>query len=243
MKKLNDLQHRVKLVQKNLISACSTTGRDIESVKLMAVSKTRAPEEIRQAYELGLRDFGENFLQEAKVKTSELHDLENAVWHFIGRIQSNKAHDIGTIFDWVHTVDRPTIADRLDKARESHKLPLSVCIQVNIDQEKQKSGVLLDELRNMVVYVNKLPRLRLRGLMTIPSIDVSNKRNRESFAKMHTLFKAYREIGGPDWDTLSMGMSADYVNAIYEGSTIIRVGTAIFGSRKVNRNTGRRSND
>ena len=243
MKKSNNLQHRVNLVRKKLTSVCNTSGRDIDGVKLMAVSKTREPDEIRQAYELGLRDFGENFLQEAKLKTSELHDIKDIIWHFIGKIQSNKAHDIGTLFDWVHTLDRTKIADRLDRARDHQKLPLNVCIQVNIDQEKQKSGVLPDELRNMVDYVNKLPRLKLRGLMAIPSVDVSSERNRESFSKMHALFKTYRKIVGPHWDTLSMGMSADYVNAIYEGSTIIRVGTAIFGRRKVNRHTGRPSND
>ena len=243
MKNVDELSKRINSVRENLLAACDHASRNVDSVELMAVTKNREQDEIRNAYELGLRNFGENFLQEAKTKKEHLQDLTEAIWHFIGRIQSNKTHDIATLFDWVHTVDRIKIANRLDKARISQKLPLNVCIQVNIDEEKQKSGVLPDEVKDMVTYVNKLPRLRLRGLMAIPSADKREQKFLSSFKRMRGLFEAYSELGGPNWDTLSIGMSSDYPTAISEGATIIRIGTAIFGTRQAERNTGRSSND
>lgn len=193
---------------------------------MVAVSKARNAAEIRAAYDGRQRHFGENYLQDAVPKMTALTDLD-IVWHFIGAIQSNKTRDIARYFQWVHTVDRAKIANRLNAATER---PLDVCIQVNVDAEPQKAGVSPGELPDLVARFRELPRLRLRGLMTIPRADGDR---RASFRRLKSLFDDLADEAGEHWDSLSMGMSDDFEIAIEEGATLVRIGTAIFGPRQV----------
>ncbi|MCY4014465.1 MAG: YggS family pyridoxal phosphate-dependent enzyme [Gammaproteobacteria bacterium] len=193
------------------------------SVHLLAVSKARTVAEVRAAHGHGLRHFGENYVQEAIAKVQALADLD-ITWHFIGAIQSNKTQDLARHFQWIHTVDRTKVARRLSAAAERD---LDVCIQVNIDAEPQKAGVDPDELPALVSCVADLPRLKLRGLMVIP--EPGNPR--DSFRRTRQLFDALSPSAGEHWDTLSMGMSDDFADAIAEGATLVRIGTAIFGPR------------
>lgn len=204
-------------------------GRDPADIRLLAVSKTFPVEAIREAISGGQREFGENYLQEALVKIKALRDEELA-WHFIGRIQSNKTRDIAEHFDWVHTVDRDRVARRLNEQRESERAPLNVCLQVNLDDEAQKSGVSPANLPALAQSVAQLPRLRLRGLMAIPAPRTSFEEQRDVFARLRRLGESLR-ADGIQLDTLSIGMSGDMTAAIAEGSTLVRIGTAIFGSR------------
>ena len=197
--------------------------RPPDSVQLLAVSKARAAAEVRAAHARGLRDFGENYAQEAIEKVRALADLD-ITWHFIGAIQSNKTRDLARHFQWIHTVDRAKVATRLNAAAERD---LDVCIQVNIDAEPQKAGVDPTELPALVACVSDLPRLKLRGLMVIPEPGHS----RASFRRTRQLFEALAPSAGEHWDTLSMGMSGDFADAIAEGATLVRIGTAIFGPR------------
>jgi pyridoxal phosphate enzyme (YggS family) len=198
-------------------------------ILLLAVSKNHPCESVQAAYRCGLREFGESYLQEALVKIAELKALP-LVWHFIGPIQSNKTRAIAENFDWVHSVDREKTARRLSDHRPGNLPALQLCLQVNISGESSKSGVGLDELPELVREVMVLPRLKLRGLMAIPAPSSDPTKQREAFAKLH---RALEEMGSiaPDMDTLSMGMTNDLEAAIAEGSTILRVGTGIFGSR------------
>ena len=209
--------------------AAVDAGRAPESVLLLAVSKTRSADEVRAAARAGITDFGENFLQDAQPKVGALEELD-LTWHFIGAIQSNKTRDIARLFDWVHTLDRPRIAERLHRQRGDLP-PLNVCIQVNVDAEERKAGVAPEGIDELAAVVRAFDRLRLRGLMAIPAPRGHPAETRRSFARMRELFEAHRGIGGDHWDTLSMGMTADYPIAIEEGSTCVRVGTAIFGPR------------
>lgn len=193
------------------------------SVDLLAVSKARSAAEVRAAHGHGLRHFGENYAQEAIAKVRALADLD-ITWHFIGAIQSNKTRDLARHFQWIHTVDRAKVATRLNAAAEQD---LDVCIQVNVDAEPQKAGVHPDELPALVACVSDLPRLKLRGLMVIPEPGNS----RASFRRTRQLFEALAPTAGEHWDTLSMGMSDDFADAIAEGATLVRIGTAIFGPR------------
>lgn len=194
--------------------------------QLLAVSKTKSADAIKTLFLQGQRDFGENYLQEALTKIQELGDL-GIVWHYIGHIQRNKTKDIAMYFDWVQTVERAIIAKRLHEQRPEHLPLLNVLIQLNIDNEASKSGCQIDELDDLVVQIMSYGRLCLRGLMIIPSKAGSN-----AFARTKVIFD---EIGKryqlPHWDTLSMGMSGDMEQAIAHGSTMVRVGTAIFGER------------
>lgn len=194
------------------------------SVHLLAVSKARTAAEVRDAHGHGLRHFGENYAQEAVAKVQALADLD-ITWHFIGAIQSNKTRDLARHFQWIHTVDRARIARRLSAAAERD---LDVCIQVNIDAEPQKAGVDPVDLPTLVGYVADLPRLKLRGLMVIPEPGDP----RDSFRRTRQLFDALASCAGEHWDTLSMGMSDDFADAIAEGATLVRIGTAIFGPRR-----------
>ena len=198
-------------------------GRAEGSVRLLAVSKTKSAEAVREAFEAGQRDFGENQLQDALGKLDLLSELPLG-WHFIGHVQSNKTRDIARHFQWVHTVDRLKIAVRLDAAAER---PINVCIQVNVDAEPQKAGVDPADLPDLVARVAELPRLRLRGLMAIPAPGDT----RSSFHRTRALFEKLAAQAGEDWDTLSMGMSDDFADAIAEGANLVRIGTAIFGPR------------
>lgn len=193
------------------------------SVHLLAVSKARSDAEIRAAHDRGLRQFGENYAQEAIAKVRALAGLD-ITWHFIGAVQSNKTRDIARHFRWIHTVDRAKVARRLNAAAERD---LDICIQVNVDAEPQKAGVDPAELPALVGCVLELPRLKLRGLMAIPA----PRDPRDSFRRTRRLFDALAPSAGAHWDTLSMGMSDDFADAIAEGATLVRIGTAIFGPR------------
>lgn len=215
-------------------------SRPQHSVLLLAVSKTHGPERLRQAYLGGARHFGENYVQEALEKIRSLSEPESQtpdiVWHFIGPIQSNKTRDIASHFAWVHSVDRLRIAKRLNDQRPDHLAPLNVCIQVNLSDEASKSGVPLDEVRALCSDVSTLPRLRLRGLMAIPAPSSDFAQQRAIFRPLQqALLSLGKQFEG--MDTLSIGMSDDYEAAIAEGSTIVRVGTAIFGSRTASSTT------
>tara|TARA_R110001599_G_scaffold353459_1_gene592670 strand:- start:379399 stop:380091 length:693 start_codon:yes stop_codon:yes gene_type:complete len=198
-------------------------------ILVLAVSKNHSCEAIQTAYECGLREFGESYLQEALAKIVELKSLP-LVWHFIGPIQSNKTRAIAENFDWVHSVDREKIARRLSDHRPGNLPDLQLCLQVNISGEASKSGVSLDALPQLVRQVMVLPRLQLRGLMAIPAASNDPLEQRSAFAELRHVLEEMALIA-PGMDTLSMGMSNDLEAAIAEGSTILRVGTGIFGSR------------
>jgi pyridoxal phosphate enzyme (YggS family) len=216
-------------VQAQILAACQAAGRPPGSVLLLAVSKTWGPDAVRQAHAAGLVAFGENYIQEAVDKINALRDLP-LQWHCIGPIQSNKTRLVAEHFDWVHSIDRLKIAQRLSEQRPAHLPPLQVCIQVNVDGGENKSGVRPQDLPALAQAVAALPRMRLRGLMTIPEPAESPAQMHAVHAQARALLEALRDQGLP-LDTLSMGMSADMAAAIAEGSTLVRVGTAIFGQR------------
>ncbi|PZQ36493.1 MAG: YggS family pyridoxal phosphate-dependent enzyme, partial [Ectopseudomonas oleovorans] len=195
-------------------------------IGLLAVSKTKPAEAIREAHAAGLRDFGENYLQEALEKQTQLADLP-LIWHFIGPIQSNKTRPIAEHFDWVHSVDRLKIAQRLSEQRPAHLPALNICLQVNISGEDSKSGCSPEELTALARAVVALPNLRLRGLMAIPEPTDDVAAQHAAFARLRQL----RDELALNLDTLSMGMSHDLEAAIAEGATWVRIGTALFGAR------------
>lgn len=209
--------------------ACAAAGRDAASVTLVAVSKTQPADAVRALADMGQTDFGENYLQEALVKQRALADL-SLQWHFIGPIQSNKTRDIAEHFDWVHSVDRLKIAQRLNDQRPPTQPPLSVCLQVNVSGEDSKSGCMLAELPTLATAIQALPQLQLRGLMAIPAPVASTDDPAHPFILLRQAFDALITDGLP-LDTLSMGMSDDFELAIAHGATHIRVGSALFGPR------------
>lgn len=221
-----NIKDNLAKVEQQIKQACQLANRDASQVQLLAVSKTKPNAQIEQAYFAGQRQFGESYIQEAVEKIEELPHLPEIVWHFIGPIQSNKTKYIASHFSWVHSVDRVKIAQRLNEQRGSEDTPLNVCLQVNISDESSKSGVTLDKLAELAASVATLPNLSLRGLMAIPEKNASD----ESFLKMQQVFIEYQKKY-PTIDTLSMGMSADLTPAIAAGSTMVRIGSAIFGSR------------
>lgn len=226
---MTEIKNRFHAILDSIKQAEEQVQRAPGSVQLLAVSKTWPASELRQVAQLGQRCFGENYLQEALEKIEALADL-NLEWHFIGPIQSNKTRDIAANFDWAQSVDRLKIANRLDQQRPDNWPPLNVCIQVNIDNEASKSGVLADEVLPLAEAIDKLERLRLRGLMVIPSRQISESAQRNSFRRAHKLYQQLQKrFDGID--TLSMGMTADLAAAIAEGSTMVRIGTALFGQR------------
>ncbi len=198
-------------------------------VTIVAASKTQSAEVIRSAASFGINDFGENYLQEALVKMDLLKDL-NLTWHFIGPLQSNKTKLIAEKFNWIHSLDRLSVAKLLSKKRPTEIEPLNVCIQVNISDEISKSGCLPEEVSNLILDVRSLPRLRLRGLMIIPEIIAKRNQISSPFKRIRTLFDTCINFEN-QLDTLSMGMSDDFELAIEHGSTMIRLGTALFGPR------------
>ena len=212
-----------------LAKATTEAGRDPDTVKLLAVSKKQPAAAVLAAAEAGQRDFGENFVQEGLQKITDVarNDL---VWHFIGHLQSNKSRAVAENFDWVHTLDRLKIARRLSHDRPADLGDLNVCLQVNIDNEPAKSGVSAEDLPELAQQIIELPRLRLRGLMCLPAVRESFAEQREPFARLRDLNESLA-ANGIATDTLSMGMSGDYRAAIFEGSTMLRIGTAIFGER------------
>ena len=219
----------LQAVRARIAAACAQAGRSAAQVALLAVSKTQPVQAVRAAYDAGQRAFGENYVQEGVDKIAALADLPGLEWHCIGPLQSNKTRPVAEHFDWVHSVDRLKIAERLSAQRPADKPPLNVCIEVNIDGGASKSGVAPADALALAQAVNTLPGLRLRGLMTIPD-PASPAQIRASHARARQLLDTLRAAGLP-LDTLSMGMSADLEAAIAEGATLVRVGTAIFGAR------------
>jgi pyridoxal phosphate enzyme (YggS family) len=226
----NSSVSRLKAIQQNVERLALENHPGTHKVQIIAVSKTRSADEIRLLARNGQLDFGENYTQEAIEKISLLQDLD-ITWHFIGPIQKNKTKQIAENFSWVHSVDREIIANRLSAQRPPDKNELNVCIQVNIDEESTKSGVMAEDLFALADHIETLPNIKLRGLMAIPSINDDVTKQYLSFEKMQNLFTTLRQHNGLI-DTLSMGMSNDYPAAIKYGATMIRLGTAIFGPRQ-----------
>jgi pyridoxal phosphate enzyme (YggS family) len=227
---VTDITDHLAHVRHRIENAANSAGRDAADIMLLAVSKGHTVAAVREAYSAGQRDFGENFVQEAIAKIEDFGDSE-ARWHFIGQIQSNKTRDIARHFHWVHTIDRLKTARRLSEQRPHYATPLAACIQVNLAGEPQKGGVSATDLAPLAREIAALPRVTLRGLMTIPPADASDGEISVLFAELGAWRRRLNERG-LNLDTLSMGMSADLELAIAQGSTIVRVGTAIFGPRR-----------
>jgi pyridoxal phosphate enzyme (YggS family) len=226
---MQKIEKNLNHIQQQIVETARNCARDPDSIMLLAVSKRKPAGDIRQAWESGQKDFGENYLQEAQQKIRELADLDIS-WHFIGAIQSNKTREIAESFDWAHCIDRVKIATRLSDQRPAGKSPLNICIQVNVDHESSKAGIDLSELPVLASEIQQLPGIHLRGLMTIPAPRQTHAEQRVAFALLATALASLRQQG-IDCDTLSMGMTQDMTAAIEEGSTILRIGTAIFGER------------
>ncbi|MDC4335399.1 YggS family pyridoxal phosphate-dependent enzyme [Acinetobacter baumannii] len=224
---MNYLQDARQHVLQQIRTACELAQRAPETVQLLAVSKTHSSERLREMYAAGQRAFGENYLQEALDKIDALQDLD-IEWHFIGHVQRNKTKHLAEKFDWVHGVDRLIIAERLSNQRGDDQAALNICLQVNIDGQESKDGCAPEDVAELVAQMSQLPKIRLRGLMVIPAPD-----NTAAFADAKKLFDAVKvqHAHPEDWDTLSMGMSGDLEAAIAAGSTMVRVGTALFGAR------------
>jgi PLP dependent protein len=242
---MNDIAGKLSAVLQAIRSACAAAGRRPDAVRLVAVSKTFSAEDIRTAAAAGQRAFGESYLQEAMSKIAVLDEVragtllggpgEPLEWHFIGPLQSNKTRDVAAHFHWVHGVDRLRIAQRLAEQRPERLPPLQVCVQVNVSGEASKSGCTPAEAASLCASVAGMPRLRLRGLMTIPEAVESPEQARPAFRLLRGLHEEIRAAGKVDpaaFDTLSMGMSHDFRVAIEEGATMVRVGSAIFGRRE-----------
>jgi pyridoxal phosphate enzyme (YggS family) len=225
---MNEIKQRLNKIKAQIRQAEAQEKREIESVKLLAVSKTKPAADIALAYQAGQRHFGESYLQEALAKQTELAAFDIS-WHFIGPIQSNKTKAIARHFSWVHSVERLKIAKRLSEQRPSYLPDLNLLLQVNISVEATKSGVLLAELPQLIQAVNSLPKIRLRGVMAIPEPAVAYEDQRKPY---RGLYQAVTQLAMPELNEFPCGMTADLKAAIAEGSTIVRIGSAIFGARK-----------
>ena len=220
----------VSAVQDRIAEAARAAARNVDSVTLLAVSKGQSSAAIDSAASAGIEHFGENFVQEALPKIEALAGRE-LTWHFIGRLQANKTRPVAENFAWVHAVDRFKIAERLSAQRPFHAPPLNVCLQLHVGGEDSKGGVESSDMRELARQVSTLPRLRLRGLMCMPPAETEVERQRHWFRETRQLFDYLNEHGA-GLDTLSMGTTADFEAAILEGSTLVRIGTAIFGPRE-----------
>ncbi len=223
----NTLEKNFYAVHTKIQQAERACGRDKDSVKLLAVSKTKPAADINVLYQLGQHDFGENYLQEALEKQQQLTALK-INWHFIGPIQSNKTKAIANHFSWVHSVERFKIAKRLNEQRPSHLPPLNICLQVNISHETSKSGVNLTELPALIKKIKALDNIRLRGVMAIPAPETIYELQRRPY---HKLYQAVMALKDQALDTFSFGMTGDLKAAVAEGATMVRIGTALFGER------------
>lgn len=221
---------KLNSVQQQIDAAAAAAGRPASEITLLAVSKTRPANELRDAYAAGQRHFGENYLQESLEKIEALSELNDITWHFIGPIQSNKTRPIAEHFHWVHSVDRIKIARRLSEQRPDNLAPLNICLQINIDGEESKAGCLPDDAQALADEIATLPNITLRGLMAIPQATSDPEQQANAFRRMQQLLTDLQP-SHPDLDTLSMGMSGDMEAAIAQGATIVRIGTAIFGPR------------
>ena len=227
---MTTIASNLQAVRDAMAAAATEAGRAPDDISLLAVSKTFAPEAIREAYQAGQTRFAESYVQEALHKIVALHDLP-LEWHYIGPIQSNKTRAIAEHFAWVHSVDRLKIAERLSGQRPAHFPPLQVCLQVNISGEASKSGAPPGETAQLAMAIAQLPHLRLRGLMAVPEPGDDVAAQRAAFARLRRLFEQLNRQG-LQLDTLSMGMSHDFAAAVAEGATMVRVGSAIFGLRE-----------
>ena len=230
---MSGIAQNLQAVQNGIAAAARAVARDPAAVRLLAVSKTFGPEAVIAAAQAGQTAFGENYLQEALDKIAAVHAARPELrleWHFIGPIQSNKTRPIAENFDWVHSIEREKIAQRLSQQRPAHLPPLNVCLQVNISGEASKSGATPEQLPGLAHAVAVMPHLRLRGLMAIPEAAGTFEQQRLPFRQLRQLF-AQLHTQGLALDTLSIGMSADRAAAIAEGASIVRVGSAIFGQR------------
>ena len=227
---MNKIKKNILEIKKNISKISLDLNRTIDSVTLMAVSKKQSSENIREAYQAGQKDFGENYLQESISKIHELHDLE-IIWHYIGSIQSNKSKLIAENYDWVHSIDKISTLKKINKYRDGFSRKINICIQVNIDAEETKSGIYMNEVEDFIKECNSMKQVNIRGLMAIPKYQSNSDLKSKAFKKIKHLFDDLIKKGYK-LDTLSIGMSSDYEEAIESGSTIVRIGTAIFGERK-----------
>ena len=223
--KSENIQKIIRDIKEN----CDLSKRSVEDVVLIGASKSQTIEKIIVAYEEGIKNFGENYLQEAEEKISKLD--QDIIWHFIGSIQSRKAKKIAEIFDWVHTIDSFKVAEKLNASRPKSKGALNACLQLNIDDEESKSGLKIENLEEIIQKVEALENLKIRGLMVIPKPRDSVEEQRKVFRKVKEIYDSLISQGH-NFDTLSMGMTSDYGVAIQEGATMIRIGTGIFGPRR-----------
>ena len=207
---------------------CNLSKRSVEDIILIGASKSQTIEKIIVAYEEGIKNFGENYLQEAEEKISKLD--QDIIWHFIGSIQSRKAKRIAEMFDWVHTIDSFKVAEKLNSSRPKSKGALNACLQLNIDDEESKSGLKIENLEEIIQKIEALENLKIRGLMVIHKTRDSKEEQRKVFRKVKEIYDSLIRQGH-NFDTLSMGMTSDYGVAIQEGATMIRIGTGIFGPR------------
>lgn len=229
---MTTISNNLQAVKLRIVHAAAAANRGPGEVQLLAVSKTWPADALRQAYAAGQTAFGESYVQEALEKIEALRDLP-LQWHFIGPIQSNKTRPIAENFDWVHSIDRLKIAERLSQARPAGMPPINVCLQVNISHESTKSGIAPEEAASLARAIRTLPHLKLRGLMAIPKETTDYAAQREQFRMLRALYEQLN-TAGLQLDTLSMGLSQDFEAAIAEGATIVRVGSAIFGERVKN---------
>ncbi|MFT4837259.1 MAG: pyridoxal phosphate enzyme (YggS family) [Psychromonas sp.] len=231
---MTNISQKITNIEKKIIHAAKQSGRNANEVQLLAVSKTKPVTLIKEAYQAGLRHFGENYVQEGIEKIQQIKldaDFEQAIfWYFIGPLQSNKTRPVAENFDWVQSVERLKIAQRLNNQRPDHLPRLNVCLQVNISGEQSKSGTTLLQVLELAEQVNNLPHLTLRGIMAIPEKTDDQLRLEKQFNELHDIYLQLQQLY-PQVDTLSMGMSGDLEKAIACGSTMVRIGTDIFGSR------------
>jgi len=228
--RMNPIESHLAQVRQRIATAAAACGRDAADIQLLAVSKTRPADDIATAYACGQRAFGENYLQEAEAKLDALADL-TIDWHYIGRIQGNKTRPIAERFHWVHGLASARHAQRLNDQRPDSLPPLQVCLQINLSGEDSKEGVTEAEALELAKTVAQLPRLQLRGLMTLPAPSDDPAQQRAVFARLAALKDRINAAAGLAMDTLSMGMSGDLEAAVCEGATIVRIGTAVFGPR------------
>jgi len=226
---MNDLNNKLENINARIAMACARAGRSAREISILAVSKGQSAAKIRQLHAAGQEAFGENYVQEALAKQMQLRDLD-LEWHYIGPVQSNKTGEIARQFQWVQSVGRDKILRRLSRQRPGDLPALNVCLQVNIDYEEQKSGAMPEDIPQLVQLASSLPGLRLRGLMAIPKATLNASDPVPGFLRMNELFCRLR-ADGLDIDTLSIGMSEDFEQAIRAGSTMVRIGTALFGPR------------
>ena len=231
---MTNISQKIKNVEQKIIQAAQRADRNTDQIQLLAVSKTKPVALIKEAYQAGLRHFGENYVQESIDKIQQIKldaDFEQPIfWYFIGPLQSNKTRPVAENFDWVQSVERLKIAQRLNDQRPDHLPKLNVCLQVNISGEQSKSGTTLLQVMDLASQVNNLPHLTLRGIMAIPEKTDDQGRLEKQFNELHDIYLRLQQLY-PQVDTLSMGMSGDLEKAIAYGSTMVRIGTDIFGSR------------